>query len=66
MSSSSMRKHAGAGPASGQPTAPEPAFAERARRLGTWIKSSFPISDDRPCIRCHRESGHNAQSEHQR
>src|SRR5437660_2042189 len=33
MTSSSIRKHAGAGPASDQPTAPEPSFAERARTL---------------------------------
>src|SRR5207244_8557525 len=33
MTSSSSRKHAGAGPASDQPTVPEPAFAERARTL---------------------------------
>src|SRR2546427_11956568 len=33
MTSSSIRKHAGAGPASDQPTVPEPAFAERARTL---------------------------------
>jgi heme oxygenase (biliverdin-IX-beta and delta-forming) len=33
MTSSSTRKHAGAGPASDQPTVPEPAFAERARTL---------------------------------
>ena len=33
MTSSSLRKHAGAGPASDQPTVPEPAFAERARTL---------------------------------
>src|SRR2546423_15142103 len=32
MSSSSIRKHA-AGPASDQPTVPEPSFAERARTL---------------------------------
>jgi putative heme iron utilization protein len=31
--SSPIRKHAGPGPASGQPTVPEPAFAERARTL---------------------------------
>src|SRR5437667_12791951 len=33
MTSSSIRKHAGVGPASDQPTVPEPAFAERARTL---------------------------------
>jgi heme oxygenase (biliverdin-IX-beta and delta-forming) len=33
MSSSSIRKHAGGGPASAQPAVPEPAFAERARTL---------------------------------
>jgi heme iron utilization protein len=33
MTSSSTRKHAGAGPSSDQPTVPEPAFAERARTL---------------------------------
>ena len=33
MTSSSIRKHARAGPTSDQPTAPEPAFAERARTL---------------------------------
>jgi heme iron utilization protein len=33
MSSSSIRKHAGTGPASDQPTIPEPSFAERARTL---------------------------------
>ena len=33
MSSSSSRKHAGAGVASDQPTVPEPSFAERARTL---------------------------------
>jgi heme iron utilization protein len=33
MSSSSIRKHAGGGPASDQPPVPEPAFAERARTL---------------------------------
>jgi heme iron utilization protein len=33
MTSSSTRKHAGAGPASDQPAVPEPAFAERARTL---------------------------------
>ncbi|HXM22107.1 MAG TPA: DUF2470 domain-containing protein [Terriglobales bacterium] len=33
MTSSSIRKHAGAGPASHQPTVPEPSFAERARTL---------------------------------
>ena len=33
MSSSSVRKHAGAGSASDQPTVPEPSFAERARTL---------------------------------
>src|SRR3989442_1109037 len=33
MTSSSIRKHAGAGPGSDQPTVPEPAFAERARTL---------------------------------
>src|SRR5256712_1292806 len=33
MTSSSIRKHAGVGPASDQPTFPEPAFAERARTL---------------------------------
>ena len=33
MTSSSMRKHAGSGPPSDQPTVPEPAFAERARTL---------------------------------
>jgi putative heme iron utilization protein len=33
MTSPSSRKHAGAGPASDQPTVPEPAFAERARTL---------------------------------
>ena len=33
MSSSSSRKHAGTGAASGQPAVPEPSFAERARTL---------------------------------
>jgi heme iron utilization protein len=33
MSSSSIRKHAGTGAASGQPVVPEPSFAERARTL---------------------------------
>src|SRR5437867_5441371 len=33
MTSSSIRQHAGVGPASDQPTVPEPAFAERARTL---------------------------------
>ena len=33
MSSSSIRKHAGSGVASDQPTVPEPSFAERARTL---------------------------------
>jgi putative heme iron utilization protein len=33
MTSSSSRKHAGAGPASDRPMVPEPAFAERARTL---------------------------------
>src|SRR5258708_29148244 len=33
MTSSSIGKHAGAGPASDQPAVPEPAFAERARTL---------------------------------
>jgi heme iron utilization protein len=33
MSSSSLRKHAGTGVASDQPTVPEPSFAERARTL---------------------------------
>src|SRR3989441_7224610 len=33
MTASSIRKHAGVGPASDQPTIPEPAFAERARTL---------------------------------
>ena len=33
MSSSSIRKHAGTGAASDQPTIPEPSFAERARTL---------------------------------
>jgi heme iron utilization protein len=33
MSSSSIRKHAGTGAASDQPTVPEPSFAERARTL---------------------------------
>jgi putative heme iron utilization protein len=33
MSSSSVRKHAGTGPASDQPAVPEPSFAERARTL---------------------------------
>src|SRR6266700_1441752 len=33
MPSSSIRKHAGTGPASDQPAVPEPAFAERARTL---------------------------------
>src|SRR2546421_11379012 len=33
MTSSSIRKHAGAGTARDQPTIPEPAFAERARTL---------------------------------
>jgi heme iron utilization protein len=33
MNSTPIRKHAGPGPASGQPAAPEPAFAERARTL---------------------------------
>src|SRR5438128_11214082 len=33
MTSSSIRKHAGTGPASVQPAVPEPAFAERARTL---------------------------------
>ncbi len=33
MSLSSIRKHAGTGPASDQPTVPEPSFSERARTL---------------------------------
>jgi heme iron utilization protein len=33
MFSTSIRKHAGTGPASDQPTVPEPSFAERARTL---------------------------------
>ena len=33
MSSSSVGKHAGGGPATGQPSIPEPSFAERARTL---------------------------------
>lgn len=33
MTSSSMRKHAGSGPASDQPVVPEPSYAERARTL---------------------------------
>src|SRR5205823_13707054 len=33
MTSSSIRKHAGTGPASDQPLVPEPSFAERARTL---------------------------------
>jgi heme oxygenase (biliverdin-IX-beta and delta-forming) len=33
MSSSSIGKHAGTGPASDQPAVPEPSFAERARTL---------------------------------
>ena len=33
MSSSSIRKHAGTGPTSDQPTIPEPSFSERARTL---------------------------------
>src|SRR5438128_12536680 len=33
MTSSSIRKHAGTGPASDQPLVPEPTFAERARTL---------------------------------
>ncbi|HMH07798.1 MAG TPA: DUF2470 domain-containing protein [Terriglobales bacterium] len=33
MTASSTRKHGGAGPASDQPTVPEPGFAERARTL---------------------------------
>src|SRR5437899_5108494 len=33
MTSSSIRKHAGTGPASDQPAVPEPSFAERARTL---------------------------------
>src|SRR6059058_6633006 len=33
MTSSSIRKHAGTGPANDQPAVPEPAFAERARTL---------------------------------
>jgi hypothetical protein len=33
MSSSSIRKHAGTGAASDQPTVPEPSFSERARTL---------------------------------
>src|ERR1700752_4822891 len=33
MTTSSSRKHAGPGPASGQPPVPEPTFAERARTL---------------------------------
>src|SRR5207302_9384597 len=33
MSSSSVRRHAGAGSASDQPAVPEPSFAERARTL---------------------------------
>src|ERR1700678_2625470 len=33
MSSSSIRKHAGTGPITGQPPVPEPSFAERARTL---------------------------------
>src|ERR1700736_5963049 len=33
MTTSSIRKHAGSGPASDQPTVPEPSYAERARTL---------------------------------
>src|SRR3982074_3835117 len=33
MTTSSIRKHAGPGPASDQPTVPEPSYAERARTL---------------------------------
>src|SRR3954463_14944951 len=33
MTTSSVRKHAGSGPTSNQPTVPEPTFAERARTL---------------------------------
>src|SRR5438034_9879070 len=33
MTSSSIRKHAGTGPASDRPAVPEPAFAERGRTL---------------------------------
>ena len=33
MTTSSVRKHAGPGPATDQPLVPEPAFAERARTL---------------------------------
>src|SRR3979490_1950075 len=33
MTTSSIRKHAGPGPASAQPTVPEPSYAERARTL---------------------------------
>src|SRR5437660_9129957 len=33
MTSSSIRKHAGVGPASDEPTVPEPSFSERARTL---------------------------------
>src|SRR5438067_11087786 len=33
MTTSSVRKHAGPGPSSGQPLVPEPAFGERARTL---------------------------------
>src|SRR2546428_7451946 len=33
MTSSSIRKHAGTGPANDQPAVPEPSFAERARTL---------------------------------
>src|SRR6266545_3685536 len=50
MSSSLLRKHAGGGPATDQPSVPEPSYAERARTLvylGT-IGSLSTLSRKRP------------------
>jgi hypothetical protein len=43
MSSSSIRKHAGNGAASDQPTVPEPSFSERARTLGYFGRIREPV-----------------------
>jgi len=50
MSSSSIRKHAGNGAASDQPTVPEPSFSERARTLGYFgrIGSLSTLSRKQP------------------
>jgi heme iron utilization protein len=50
MTSSSIRKHATAGPASDQPTVPEPSYAERARTLMHLgrIGSLSPLSRKQP------------------